>query len=452
MSHSKEIVIVGDGFAAAVLAIHLLHKGVDGAFITIIGPRVPGQGNAYSCESPFYRLNVREDLPIIFSEDPLHFAKWAEQHLNDPLAKTEAGFFYQRRDFGRYVAELLSHQIGAKAIDHVAAKVEHLRRQGQHWELSLSNQRSLTAQYVILATGNPPPRWPCPVVAESDSASAWLASHAIENPWTGDHLSEIKPDEAIALLGGGLTALDAISALVGQGHRGMIQVISPRAVFPPSQAHWQRCHQVQWPNHLTPARLLRFMREYLPSSPSNETQWQNAWEELRPKLSEIWQQFSTHQRRILLKRVGWLWSLYRFRASPQTITAYEQLKRNQQIEFALGRAQKIICTSSKIKVLLGDGNTVSADRVINCTGVGKDALLLDLIANRTATSDALGQSIAVDQQFRVLDSNIQAQANLWMIGPETMASLGDVVAASAIAKQAEQLADQITDHIVQLKR
>jgi hypothetical protein len=30
-----------------------------------------------------------------------------------------------------------------------------------------------------------------------------------------------------------------------------------------------------------------------------------------------------------------------------------------------------------------------------------------------------------------------------MIGPATMGSLGDVVASSAIAKQAEQLADQI---------
>lgn len=436
--------IIGDGFTAAVLAIHLLRKGVDGSLITIIGPRVIGQGNAYTCESPFFRLNVREDLPIIFSEDPLHFAKWAKQYLHDPQAKTEAGFFYQRRDFGRYIAELFSNQIGAKAVDHIPAKVKHLRRQGQYWECSLDYQHSLTAQHVILATGNPPPIWPCPLVAESDPSSAWLASHAIESPWLGDQLAQIKPDEVIALLGGGLTALDAISALVGQGHRGMIRVISPRAVFPPSQAQWQRHHQVEWPNHLTPARLLRFIRSYLPSSPTNETQWQNAWEELRPKLSEIWQQFSFHQRRILLKRVGWIWSLYRFRASPQTIAAYEQLKRNQKMEFALGRAKKIICSDSGIKVLLGNGLEVYADRVINCTGVGKDALLSELIATQTAAPDALGQSIAVDQQFRVLDPQMQAQTNLWMIGPATMASLGDVIAASAIAKQADQLAHQIT--------
>jgi uncharacterized NAD(P)/FAD-binding protein YdhS len=38
---------------------------------------------------------------------------------------------------------------------------------------------------------------------------------------------------------------------------------------------------------------------------------------------------------------------------------------------------------------------------------------------------------------------LQAWDNLWMLGPATMGSLGDVVAASAISKQAEDLAKQI---------
>ena len=75
MRHSNEIVIVGDGFAAAIMLIHLLRKEVPATAITLIGPGAIGKGNAYSCTSQSYRLNVREDLLITFSDDPLHFSR-----------------------------------------------------------------------------------------------------------------------------------------------------------------------------------------------------------------------------------------------------------------------------------------------------------------------------------------------------------------------------------------
>jgi uncharacterized NAD(P)/FAD-binding protein YdhS len=137
--------------------------------------------------------------------------------------------------------------------------------------------------------------------------------------------------------------------------------------------------------------------------------------------------------------LGWLWSLYRFRASPQTISSYKKLEANNQIRFILGRAQKID-TEQKVKVLLDNGSIVEGDRIINCTGVGRDPFLSKMILNQTTCADALGQSIAVDAQFRVMKSINEGQNKLWMIGPATMASLGDVIAASSIAKQAEQLA------------
>ena len=91
MPNLKDLVIIGDGFAAAVMAVHLLRRGIPRSSITVIGPGELGKGSAYNCASPFFRLNVREDLPIVFSEDPLHFARWAQQNIDDPQAKTEAG-------------------------------------------------------------------------------------------------------------------------------------------------------------------------------------------------------------------------------------------------------------------------------------------------------------------------------------------------------------------------
>lgn len=135
--------------------------------------------------------------------------------------------------------------------------------------------------------------------------------------------------------------------------------------------------------------------------------------------------------------------MYRFRASPQTIKAYEQLRANHQVQFAVGRAKKVECSEGAITVQLNNGQGIQADRIVNCTGVGTDLFLNTLIADAVAISDPLGHAIGVNTNLNVIKPNLQAWNNLWMLGPATMGSLGDVVAASAISKQAEELAAQI---------
>jgi uncharacterized NAD(P)/FAD-binding protein YdhS len=444
MHDIRKLVIIGDGFAAAVTAIHLLRKGVAADTFTIIGAGPLGKGNAYGCASPFFRLNVREDLPIVFSEDPLHFARWAEVNIDDPEAKTSAGFFYRRADFGRYISELITAEVGFDKIQRIQSKVCALNQAHGLWKLETVDGDLIDAEKVIIATGNSPPTWPCTIQTEIDKQGP---ARMIENPWTGQYLAAIQAEEHIVLVGGGLTALDAIYALAAQGHRGLITIVGPRPLFPPTQAQWTRQNQPSWPEKLSPAKLLRFMRQYLPPVATTSTEWQSAWEELRPNLNSIWQKFTPHQRKILFKRLAWIWSLYRFRASPQTIKAYEQLQASQQIQFAIGRAKQITCTEQAITVQLSNDTNVQAERIINCTGVGTDLFLNKLIADAIAIPDSLGTAIAVDANLNVVKPNLQAWNNLWMLGPATMGSLGDVIAASAISKQAEQLALQITGTI-----
>ena len=441
MQDKNKLVIIGDGFAAAVSAIHLLRKGIPADALTIIGAGSLGKGNAYGCVSPSFRLNVREDLPIVFSEDPLHFARWAEANIDDPEAKTSAGFFYRRADFGRYVAELIAAEVGFEKIQRIAIKATRLNQAHDGlWKLGTADGGLFYAEKVIIATGNSPPTWPCPIKSElGEQADPQL----IENPWTGQYLAAIQLEEHVVLLGGGLTALDAIYALAEQGHRGLITIVGPRPLFPPTQAQWSRQKQPNWPEKLSPAKLVRFMRQYLPSAPTTSTEWQCAWEELRPNLNAIWQQLTPHQRQSLFKRLGWAWSLYRFRASPQTIKAHEQLRANHQIQFAVGRAKQVERSKGTITVQLNNGQRIQADRIVNCTGVGPDLFLNRMIADAMAIPDPLGHAIGVNTNLNVIKPNRQAWNNLWMLGPATMGSLGDVVAASAISKQAEELAFQI---------
>lgn len=435
----KDLLIIGDGFSAAVALIHLLRQGIDTQSIAILGMHSPGRGNAYGCTSPAFRLNVREDLPIIFSEDPLHFARWADEYIHDPQAITSAGCFYRRSDFGTYMNQLVNDQLGDRALNHIQGEAERITGSDGQWRIELKTGEYIDAKGIILATGNATPTWPCPVRIEQTSSQITLT----ENPWPGDYLRQIPANDHVLLLGGGLTALDAINGLVEQGHRGKVSVISPRGLFPPSQALWTRTKQPQWPHLMTPAHLVRFMRHYLPNTPTDQSEWQCAWEELRPDLNRIWQGFNAHQRRILMKRFGWLWNLYRFRASPQTITAYQQLRDQQQIEFRCGRAKEIAIRNGAIHVTLHYGEVVHGHHLINCTGIARDRLLDQLIHDDIACPDALKSSIAIDSLLAVLDPKGRSHQRLWMIGPATMGSLGDVIAASAIAKQAEQLAKAI---------
>jgi uncharacterized NAD(P)/FAD-binding protein YdhS len=162
MQDKNKLVIIGDGFAAAVSAIHLLRKGIPADVLTIIGAGSLGKGNAYGCISPSFRLNVREDLPIVFSEDPLHFARWAEANIDDPEAKTSAGFFYRRADFGRYVAELIAAEVGFEKIQRIPSKATRLNRAHDGlWKLDTAVGDLFYAEKVIIATGNSPPTWPC---------------------------------------------------------------------------------------------------------------------------------------------------------------------------------------------------------------------------------------------------------------------------------------------------
>jgi uncharacterized NAD(P)/FAD-binding protein YdhS len=122
MQDKNKLVIIGDGFAAAVMAIHLLRKGIAADSLTIIGAGSLGKGNAYGCVSPSFRLNVREDLPIIFSEDPLHFARWAEANIDDPEAKTSAGFFIDAPILGATLQSSLPQKWGSRKFSAYQAK------------------------------------------------------------------------------------------------------------------------------------------------------------------------------------------------------------------------------------------------------------------------------------------------------------------------------------------
>ena len=155
--------------------------------------------------------------------------------------------------------------------------------------------------------------------------------------------------------------------------------------------------------------------------------------------------------RRLMRRLGWLWSRYRYRAAPQTIAAADRLQQTGILEICHARLDAIHLeragddTSLRLDLLdakIG-ARHLAVDHVINCTGVGQDSLLANLVEDGIGLPDAFGQGLRVNQQNEVIDPDGQAIATLLLVGPAMASSLGDVVAASEISLASMRVAARL---------
>ena len=113
-----EYLIVGSGFTASVICIHLIDTGINPKKITVIGPTKLGQGNAFNCPNDEYRLNVRSEIMWIYPEKKSEFTNWAKKEIIDNDALHSAGNFYKRSDFGRFIYSKLRKYLESGAVSY----------------------------------------------------------------------------------------------------------------------------------------------------------------------------------------------------------------------------------------------------------------------------------------------------------------------------------------------
>ena len=453
----NEILIVGSGFAAGVLALHFLESSFKPQQIVIVGPDNLGAGNAYGCLDDSFRLNVRAQIMWIKPDQREEFLKWSETEINDPEATHSSGKFFRRKDFARFMNHKFSLTPGYEKIRHVKQKVVKILKgklmSDNHcfWKIKLDDGSFLKAKYIILATGNPSPEWPCDFELKDQKYHQHRSNHLIENPWKGEWLNYIDKTDSIFFIGGGLTSLDGIYALYSRGHLGPINVIAPMGKFPPTQADWERKRSPPWPNSknetLSAAKLLKFFRSYLPENDPSSKKWQDAWEELREDISVRWKELSDFDQLRLKDKVKSYWSHFRYRSSPQTIDAVNQLIKKGQLLIHKARLNKIISSKNKIILDCSNGKMFMTDRLINCSGAGHDKLILQMISDNIAFPDNFNFSLKVDNNNTVFMKDKSLRETLFMVSPTLEASLGDVAAASEVSLQALRVVNFIKKNI-----
>lgn len=441
----KHICIIGSGFSAAAMLLHLDAKGVDCSSVTIIGRGELGAGQAFSCVHDDFRLNVRAGLMRLWPDKPLDFAQWAKSRItDDPEAEADAGDFYRRRDFAVYMAEQLDSQTGTRSASRIEAEATALIAAGERWQITLDTGNSVAADHVILATGNPSPDWPFP-------GSAPDAPTLVRMPWRGDWPDRMSGSETVVVIGSGLTALDTLHVLHHRGHHGAITLVAPDGLLPPVQTDWHGADDLAWPEDMRASDFLGFMRRHIGDGDWRETEWQRRFESLRVHINTAWQRLSSHDKTRLMRRVGWLWSLARYRAGPQAHSSAEALLASGRLIIRRDLASGITSDSnSRHQVQLASGDRLEADFIVNCSGAGRDLLVSRLIEDEIAAPHAgFRGRLALTADLALVRPDGIPHDTLHAIGPVSAHEAGDVVGAPGAASQAHELAKHLAGQLAE---
>lgn len=429
----RHVAIIGGGFSGAMLAARLAEAGVRSSLIDRSG--VFGPGLAYSTPFEGHLLNVRAERMSAVEGRSGDFVDWLRD--NSPQYADPEGFA-PRRLYGEY----LQHRLNAVRLAHpgmielVTAEVAAFEAGG----VRLGDTRMLKADAVVLATGNPPPRVASP---GGDKGSR----RVLTDPWALAALERIGADDAVIIVGSGLTMVDMALWLDANGRRGPIKVVSRRGLMP--RAH--RAHH----DHPKPptgdmlagpaSRRLAAARRL-----AADGDWRGVMEGLRSLTARLWTEADVKTRARWIRHLRPWWDVHRHRIPAGVAEAVNRLKTVGRLSISSGRVEAIEADADGVTVRLRprDGSQqppLTGQWLIDCTGPGhspaEDPIAGALIKAGRARPDPLGIGLDLDADGRILTADGSPQSRLFALGPPARAAFWETTAVPDIRKRIEALVE-----------
>jgi uncharacterized NAD(P)/FAD-binding protein YdhS len=288
-------------------------------------------------------------------------------------------------------------------------KAENLEWKRGAWTITGADKVPRRADIVILATGHAPQSIPAPFAAVSGH------QRFIKDAFLPGALAVIRPRDRVFVAGTGLTMADIVASL-DQAHGGITGADTALA-------------------------LLRGVRQAVGAATAEGQPWQIVFDTLRAQAQPIWLALSEPERRRLIRHARPFWECHRHRLPPPT----GAVLRRRLLDGTLAiRAACITAASAareKISVATRErsGGRVTEnavfDAVILATGPGSFADASGLIAKLLKAG-----LICPDGTQLGLKSDTP---HLFLAGPLTRGSLGEITAVPEIARQAVSIAQHI---------
>lgn len=444
---SRTIAIIGGGVSGTLTAYHLLRRNVN-ARVLVIDPRLElGLGLAYSTPSLRHLLNVPADRISALPEQPDHFLKWLRANY-DPSARPST--FAPRAVFGRYIRSIIK---GMRVDQELASVVDyHATDRGAC--LTLNDGRDLSADYVVLATGNfDPARLP------GISEEAVRAGVYFHNAWVSETYGNLDPDAPLALIGTGLTGVDVVLRLRELGHRGIITAISRHGIFPNRHAEYEEIGTAAIPQG-TPATCVAYLRA-LRTAIRNRADWRAAIDSLRPITNDLWLALSLQEQRRFRRHLQRRWDVVRHRMAPPIAEIVDAELEAGTLVVRKGHVQAIHPKDggADVTIWTSQGSEkVAAARVINCTGPSMnyrrvDSPLLNRLFQRgLISSGPLGAGFLCTTSGAMIDANGNVSDRIFNLGPGRLGTLLESIAVPEIREQAVQLAALLSERVNEADR
>lgn len=392
------IIIIGGGFGGTMVAANLIRTATDPLHIYIIEKTGNlARGIAYSTPEPYHLLNIPGGNMGAYAEDSGHFMAWLSEneflwrnydkefnHL--PL---DPNRYYPRKLYGKYLEavfqesllEAAQKNIHVTVIEDEAIDAEITEERTAR--ISLKNHFVPHAQHVVIATGN------TPVKSFAYAHGVFLCRERyIENMWSKLHstlfdqkdLSYLPETTHIAIVGTGLTMVDAFLSLKNKGYRGKITAISRHGKLPHVHKSSPPYPAFMDKNHYPKSALSLFLsiRREVKNALKKGEDWRSVLQALRPETNLIWANLPAKERRYITRRLLSYWNIHRHRIPGEVMA----LIANDQ------ESGTLTITAGTIYYIGGKNNGplmvsyrrhgediieyTAADYVINCSGPETD--------------------------------------------------------------------------------
>ena len=421
----SRIGIVGGGAAGALVAAQILRQASDATQIVIFEPREQlAEGSAYSTTDELHLLNVRASGMSALPDQPDHFRAWA---------RAEPTEFVPRVRYANYLRDLLSESaVDSDSVVHVRDLAVSVTPRPNGVRVKAADGSSWEFDRAVLATGHRPPGIPAgirvnPKALPYVSVDPWAPATSLP---AGGHL---------AILGSGLTAIDAAMSLLTRDEDASVVMVSRNGLLPA--------------RHVPPAAPIPALltvddvAEGLPLDRALQAvraagdDWRLAIDSLRATTPDLWQALGPWRREQFARHLRRLWDVHRHRMAPSIADAIDRWRSEGRLEVVAAPIDSIDVSEGRVALRSADDQLWIADRVVVATGPNDSVttcpLLGPLVEEGTLASGPLGWGVDVEPAtLRPRDHRGNPWPQLHVIGPPTRGTLFESTAMPEIRQQA----------------
>ncbi|MBS1963554.1 MAG: FAD/NAD(P)-binding protein [Bdellovibrionales bacterium] len=437
---AKTVAIVGGGASGTLVAARLLASPAcrNGRLKVLHIERDAeiGKGIAYSTTASFHYLNVRRDKMSAFPEDPAHFSRWVgRRYPATPIAD-----FQPRTRYAEYLRELLEEARSAAPTEAYASVRDRVtgfvRRSDGRLELATESGTAIVCHRLVVATGHRPPGVPEGLREIRGSA------RFIVDPWVAGELAKIGANEAVLVVGSGLTAVDTVLSLMHAGHATTIDGVSRRGLSPLSHPESESEFDVPLPlSDERPRGVLRALRV---AADRAGDRWPEVVDRFRPEIHRIWAKWTVRERGSFLRHARAYWEVHRHRVAPAVFREWNDYRAAGKTRFFAGRVLAAVEEKKGIRVRIarrdGGAEEKRYDRIVNCTGGEPD---LSLFEPGIYAADPNGVGLPTDGAGHPLRRDGKFESDVFVVGPSLRTLFWEMTAVPDLKNQAKVAVDAL---------